>query len=133
MIATQENISDLRRSISWARLNLELAKEELQDWKPTAVDYEDKICQMLDRMYQIPECGLMEFDAQDYTVTQIMRRLNVDALDRLVEEFFQKNYDALTEADYYELTSNVSYCESKLLRLEDELVDALDRRNESED
>lgn len=133
MTIQQDHITDLQKEICWAKEELALARDELQNWKPTGYDYEYKIYAMIDQKYPIPDTALMEFDVQEFTVTQIMRKLNVDALEKFRDEFFQEHYDQITGDDANELASNVADAERYLARLEEELVDALDKLNKSED
>lgn len=133
MTIQQDRITDLQHDISWAKVELHRAQDEHQNWKPTAFDYEDKIDEMIDKKYPIPETAMVEFNVHGYTVTQIMRKLNAESLDRFREEFFQEHYDQITGDDANERASNVADAERALARLEEELVDALDKLNKSED
>ena len=63
---------ELNQDVTWAKEQVELAKDNVMNWKPTYAEYEDEVCEIIDHEYP----SVLGFKASD-----ILKRMDWSQYD----------------------------------------------------
>jgi hypothetical protein len=118
------SFQELNQDVTWAKEQVDLAKDNVMNWKPSYSEYEDAVCEIIDHEYP----SVLGFKASD-----ILKRMDWSQYDTVCERTFQYHYDRMTEERFNELLSELREAELRLERAENELVTAIDRQTETVD
>jgi len=118
------SFQELNQDVTWAKEEVEAAKEEISLWKPTYMDYENEVRAIIDHEYP---------SVFGFCASYILKELDRMQYYEMCERIFQYHYDRLTEEKFNELLSDLRQAELRLERAENELVNAIDRQTETVD